>query len=173
MRQATHQPLAAICLRTASTVAGPVLGPMDDWLLLEGTHERLFDRLGAHVIEHEGERGVHFAVWAPNARRVSVVGDFNGWDGRVHPMRARGSSGIWELFVPGLVPGDAYKYEIRTHAGVVLPLKCDPYARGAQMRPDNASLVTAALPERKALPAGRAQAQGSRPWTRRACYARA
>ena len=68
---------------------GPVLGPIDDWLIGEGTHARLYDRLGAHALTHEGVRGVHFAVWAPNARRVSVVGDFNAWDGRRHAMRKR------------------------------------------------------------------------------------
>ena len=80
---------------------------------LEGTHARLFDRLGAHAIEHEGTAGVHFAVWAPNARRVSVVGDFNAWDGRRHVMRRRVDIGVWEIFVPGLGNGTLYKYEIR------------------------------------------------------------
>ena len=81
---------------------GPVLGPMDDYYASEGTHLRLFDKLGAHILVHEGVAGVHFAVWAPNAKRVSVVGDFNGWDGRRHSMRHRPSSGMWEIFLPEL-----------------------------------------------------------------------
>jgi hypothetical protein len=85
---------------------GPVLGPIDDFLIVEGTHHRLFDKLGAHVIDHEGARGVHFAVWAPNARLVSVVGDFNDWDGTRHTMRRRTDTGIWEIFLPGIA-GDA------------------------------------------------------------------
>jgi hypothetical protein len=84
---------------------GPVLGPIDDFLIGEGTHHRLFDKLGAHVIDHEGARGVHFAVWAPNARLVSVVGDFNDWDGTRHPMRRRTDTGIWELFLPDIAGG--------------------------------------------------------------------
>lgn len=81
---------------------GPSLGPLDDHLLVEGTHTRLYERLGAHVIRHQGALGVRFAVWAPNAKRVAVVGAHNGWDGRVHPMRRRLDSGLWELFIPGL-----------------------------------------------------------------------
>ncbi|NJD87516.1 MAG: 1,4-alpha-glucan branching protein GlgB [Betaproteobacteria bacterium] len=120
---------------------GPVLGPMDDWLLVEGTHTRLFDRLGAHAIEHEGARGVHFAVWAPNARRVSVVGDFNAWDGRRHAMRRRVDNGVWEIFVPGLGEGVLYKYEIVGAQGELLPLKADPVGFGAELRPSTASVV--------------------------------
>jgi len=120
---------------------GPVLGPMDDWLLVEGTHERLFDRLGAHAIEHEGTQGVHFAVWAPNARRVSVVGDFNAWDGRRHTMRRRVDNGVWEIFVPGLGEGTLYKYEIVGAQGELLPLKADPVGFGAELRPSTASVV--------------------------------
>ncbi len=120
---------------------GPVLGPMDDWLLVEGTHTRLFDRLGAHEIEHEGARGVHFAVWAPNARRVSVVGDFNAWDGRRHAMRRRVDNGVWEIFVPGVGEGALYKYEIVGPGGELLPLKADPVGFGAQLRPSTASVV--------------------------------
>jgi 1,4-alpha-glucan branching enzyme len=141
---------------------GPLIGEQDLYFLGEGSHLRPFEVLGAHPLRLGDEvyaiEGVRFAVWAPNAQRVSVVGSFNGWDGRRHPMRNRGPSGIWELFIPGVAVGDAYKLEIRTHAGAVLPLKCDPYARGAQMRPDNASLVCAALPPRDPLPAGRARA---------------
>lgn len=119
----------------------PVLGAMDDWLIVEGTHERLYDKLGAHAIVHEGVGGVHFAVWAPNARRVSVVGDFNAWDGRRHMMRRRVDTGVWETFVPGLGEGAVYKYEIVGDDGTLLPLKADPVGFGAEMRPGTASVV--------------------------------
>ena len=88
---------------------GPVMGEMDEYLLGEGTHKRLWQVLGAHLITHEGVDGTHFAVWAPNAQRVSVVGDFNIWDGRRHPMRRRGATGVWETFIPGLGDGASYK----------------------------------------------------------------
>ena len=91
---------------------GPVLGDVDAYLIGEGTHRRLWDALGAHVIEHEGVQGTHFAVWAPSAARVSVIGDFNQWDGRRHPMRRVGVTGVWELFIPGIGDGALYKYEI-------------------------------------------------------------
>ncbi len=84
---------------------GPVLGPMDDYFVREGTHLRLFDKMGAHLLKHEGVQGFHFAVWAPNAQRVSVVGDFNNWDGRRHVMRFRTDSGIWEIFAPDVRSG--------------------------------------------------------------------
>ena len=84
---------------------GPVLGPLDDYYIGEGNHLRLYDRLGAHPMRHEGHEGVHFAVWAPNASRVSVVGDFNGWDGRRHVMRKRLDIGVWEIFIPGAARG--------------------------------------------------------------------
>jgi 1,4-alpha-glucan branching enzyme len=84
---------------------GPVLGELDDYLIGEGTHRRLWEKLGSHVIEHAGVTGAHFAVWAPNASRVSVVGDFNEWDGRRHPMRKRMPAGVWEIFIPGLGEG--------------------------------------------------------------------
>jgi len=119
----------------------PVLGAMDDWLIVEGTHERLYDKLGAHEIEHEGVSGVHFAVWAPNARRVSVVGPFNAWDGRRHVMRRRVDTGVWEIFVPGLGEGAVYKYEIVGDNGALLPLKADPVGFGAEFRPGTASVV--------------------------------
>ena len=106
---------------------GPVLGPMDDYLLVEGAHQRLYDRLGAHPMTHEGVEGTLFAVWAPNARRVSVVGDFNHWDGRRHQMRKRVDSGIWEIFAPGVGEGINYKYEIIGADGALLPLKADPF----------------------------------------------
>src|SRR3546814_8730501 len=99
---------------------GPVLGPMDDHYFAEGSHARLFDKMGAHIITHEGVAGTHFAVWAPNATRVSVVGDFNRWDGRRAPMRRRQDAGIWEIFLPELGVGSAYKYEIVGPDGKVL-----------------------------------------------------
>ena len=120
---------------------GPVLGPTDDFLIAEGTHLRLFDKLGAHLIEHQGAHGVHFAVWAPNARAVSLVGDFNDWDPRRHPMRKRLDIGVWELFLPDIGPGRAYKYRITGPDGTVLPLKADPYAFAAELRPATASLT--------------------------------
>ncbi|MBX7118386.1 MAG: 1,4-alpha-glucan branching protein GlgB [Gemmatimonadaceae bacterium] len=120
---------------------GPVLGPMDDWLIGEGTHGALYDRLGAHVVTHEGAVGVHFAVWAPNAQRVSVIGDFNGWDGRRHPMRLRLGTGVWEIFLPGLDEGTLYKYELIGRDGTLLPLKADPVGFRAELRPDTASIV--------------------------------
>ena len=93
---------------------GPVLTAFDQHLFAEGTHVRSFDRLGARPMVHGIRAGVHFAVWAPNARRVSVVGDFNGWDGRVHPMRRLVTSGLWEIFLPDLGVGDRYKFEVLT-----------------------------------------------------------
>jgi 1,4-alpha-glucan branching enzyme len=120
---------------------GPVLGPMDDWLIGEGTHAQLYDCLGAHRTTHEGTTGVHFAVWAPSAQRVSVVGDFNNWDGRRHVMRRRVANGVWEIFVPALGEGTLYKYEIIGAGGRLLPLKADPVGFGAQLRPSDASVV--------------------------------
>lgn len=120
---------------------GPVLGEMDEYLLGEGSHRRLWQALGAHVMTHEGVEGVHFAVWAPNAERVSVVGDFNVWDGRRNPMRRRGGTGVWEIFMPGLTEGTAYKYEIKGPGGAVMPLKADPVGFGSEHPPANASVV--------------------------------
>jgi 1,4-alpha-glucan branching enzyme len=120
---------------------GPVLGSLDDYLLAEGTHQRIYERLGAHLIEHQRVRGVHFAVWAPNARRVAVVGDFNGWDGRRHQMRKRLGVGVWEIFAPELGEGVAYKYEIVGSGGELLPLKADPVGFSAEMRPSTASMT--------------------------------
>ncbi len=120
---------------------GPVLGQLDEYLLGEGTHKRLWQVLGAHCITHEGVECVHFAVWAPNAERVSVVGKFNIWEGRRHPMRRRGPTGVWETFVPGLGEGETYKYEIRGPGGVLLPLKADPVGFGSEHPPANASVV--------------------------------
>ncbi|MBD8531033.1 1,4-alpha-glucan branching protein GlgB [Massilia sp. CFBP 13647] len=124
---------------------GPVLGEMDIWLLSEGTHYRPYEKLGAHPLRVEGVDGVNFAVWAPNARRVAVVGSFNNWDGRRHAMRKRGASGIWEIFIPGLAAGDVYKFEIKTQAGERL-LKADPFAFRAELRPATASVVAQLMP---------------------------
>ena len=120
---------------------GPVMGELDEYLLGEGAHRQLWRALGAHVLTHEGVRGVHFAVWAPNAQRVSVVGDFNVWDGRRNPMRRRGATGVWELFVPALGEGDTYKYEIIGQDGSVLPQKADPVGFGAEHPPRTGSVV--------------------------------
>ena len=120
---------------------GPALGPLDDYLLVEGTHQRLYERLGAHATTHEGVDGVLFAVWAPQAQRVSIVGDFNQWDGRRHTMRKRVDSGLWELFAPGLGEGTVYKYEIVGAGGNLVPLKADPFGFGSEMRPSTASIV--------------------------------
>ncbi|WBH16926.1 1,4-alpha-glucan branching protein GlgB [Sphingomonas radiodurans] len=121
---------------------GPVLGPVDDLLMAEGTHFRLHDKLGAHLIEHQGASGMHFAVWAPHARRVSVVGDFNDWDGTRHLMRRRGDVGVWEIFLPDIGPGRHYKYEIIGGDGQLQPLKADPYAFATELRPGTASITT-------------------------------
>jgi 1,4-alpha-glucan branching enzyme len=118
----------------------PLLGELDVWLLSEGTHERPYERLGAHPADIDGVPGVSFAVWAPNARRVSVVGNFNNWDGRRHAMRARGASGVWEIFIPHLTAGDLYKFEIKAQSGEVR-LKADPFAFRAELRPGTASVV--------------------------------
>ncbi|MGV8918140.1 MAG: 1,4-alpha-glucan branching protein GlgB [Pseudomonas sp.] len=119
---------------------GQLLGEMDLYLFAEGNHRDLSSALGAQVVNVDGIDGVRFAVWAPNARRVSVVGSFNNWDGRRHPMRARYPSGVWEVFVPRLQPGEAYKYEILGKDGI-LPLKADPVALATQMPPETASVV--------------------------------
>ncbi len=121
---------------------GPVLSDFDEHLLSEGRHEELYCRLGAHPVTHEGVEGTAFAVWAPNARRVSVVGDFNAWDGRRHAMRRRYGAGLWELFIPGLGEGAIYKYEILGVHGDLLPLKADPLAFAAEPPPATASIVS-------------------------------
>ena len=118
-----------------------VLGPIDDFLIAQGTHLRLFDKMGAHLIEHQGICGVHFAVWAPNARLVTLVGDFNDWDHRRHPMRRRADIGVWEIFIPEIGLGRAYKYRIVADDGTVQPLKADPFAFAAELRPKTASIV--------------------------------
>jgi len=118
----------------------PGPGELDLYLLAEGRHQRLFNWLGAHPQIRGGVTGTAFAVWAPNAERVSVVGDFNHWNGLRHPMRSLGESGVWELFIPGLEPATLYKYELRTRQGE-LRLKTDPLAFRMELRPQNASLV--------------------------------
>ncbi|HVH59118.1 MAG TPA: hypothetical protein VM709_02255, partial [Candidatus Sulfotelmatobacter sp.] len=118
-----------------------VLSEFDLYLMGEGRHYDTYEKLGAHLITLEGVRGVQFAVWAPSAQRVSIVGDFNRWDGRVHPMRARGSSGIWEIFIPELAEGAIYKFEIIGPEGNILPLKADPYAFRSELRPNTGSIV--------------------------------
>ncbi len=131
----------------------PVLSDYDLYLLGEGNHLRLYDKLGAHPMEIEGVAGVGFVVWAPNAQRVSVVGDFNLWDGRRHAMRVRGN-GYWEIFVPNARAGDKYKYEIVSRSGDMLPLKSDPVGFAGEMRPATASVVVDAgkLPHPRAAP---------------------
>ena len=117
----------------------PTLGELDLHLFGEGRHEHIYEKLGAHVSTHEGKRGVRFAVWAPNAKGVSVVGDFNEWDRARNPMRSLGSSGVWELFIPGLRQGELYKYEIKS--GRHKFLKADPYALMMEVPPNTSSIV--------------------------------
>jgi 1,4-alpha-glucan branching enzyme len=117
------------------------LSDLDLHLFAEGRHYRLYERLGAQVATVEGVHGINFAVWAPNAMRVSVVGDFNGWDGRRHLMRNRGETGLWELFIPDLASGEIYKYEIRARDQDFTMLKADPFAFAAELRPKTGSIV--------------------------------
>ncbi|MCX9156703.1 1,4-alpha-glucan branching protein GlgB [Niveibacterium sp. 24ML] len=134
----------------------PILGETDAWLLAEGTHLRPFEVLGAHLREMEGVQGTAFAVWAPNAQRVSVVGEFNQWDGRRNPMRLRRECGVWEIFIPAVGVGTLYKFELRSHHGELM-VKADPCGFGSELRPRTASTV-AVLPPRKPLPEGRREA---------------
>jgi 1,4-alpha-glucan branching enzyme len=119
----------------------PVLSDFDLHIFAEGTDLRTYDKLGAHLTQRGGVAGVFFAVWAPNASRVSVIGDFNSWDGSRHPMRARGLTGLWELFIPGLGEGEKYKFEVRSRSGEYIVRKSDPYAFYAEVRPNTASIV--------------------------------
>ncbi|QGF33819.1 1,4-alpha-glucan branching protein GlgB [Pasteurella multocida] len=123
----------------------PMLADLDNWLLSEGSHLRPYEVLGAHFMECDGVSGVNFRLWAPNAKRVSIVGDFNYWDGRRHPMRFHQKSGVWELFLPKASLGQLYKFELIDCHGQ-LRLKADPYAFSSQLRPDTASQISA-LPE--------------------------
>ncbi len=118
-----------------------LLTEFDLYLMGEGRHYDTYEKMGAHVKTLEGVSGVHFAVWAPNARRVSVVGNFNGWDGRVHAMRARGNSGVWEIFLPEQGENAVYKYEIVGPDNNLVPLKADPYGFSSELRPNNGSVV--------------------------------
>ena len=118
----------------------PTIGELDQYLFAKGVHYNLYNRLGAHKVVHQGIAGVKFAVWAPSAKRVSLVADFNHWDGRTNPMRSMGQSGIWELFVPGLNDGQKYKFEIKTQSGEIR-VKADPYAFSSELRPATASVV--------------------------------
>ncbi|GIV81479.1 MAG: hypothetical protein KatS3mg051_0833 [Anaerolineae bacterium] len=120
---------------------GPLLTDYDLYLLSEGRHFSSYEKLGAHVREVDGVRGVHFAVWAPNAYRVSVIGDFNGWDARVHPMRLHVDAGIWELFIPGVGEGAMYKFDLRSRFDGFQAQKTDPYGFFQEMRPRTASIV--------------------------------
>ncbi|MDE3045733.1 MAG: 1,4-alpha-glucan branching protein GlgB [Verrucomicrobiota bacterium] len=119
----------------------PLVGEMDAYLFNAGCHYQLYRVLGANFREAEGVEGVHFAVWAPNARSVSLVADFNHWDGRISPMRCMGASGIWELFIPGLKEGTKYKFEVRSKDGM-LRIKSDPHAFFSELRPQTASVVS-------------------------------
>jgi 1,4-alpha-glucan branching enzyme len=120
---------------------GPVLGELDEHLLAQGQHQRIWQVLGAHVMMHQGVSGTHFAVWAPNAQRVSVVGDFNAWDGRRAPMRLRPACGVWEIFLPQIGEGAVYRFEILGPDWQILPLKSDPVGFGSEHAPANASVV--------------------------------
>jgi len=119
----------------------PVLTDFDLHLIGEGSHYKTYEKLGTHIMEINGIKGVHFAVWAPNARRVSVIGDFNRWDGRRHPMRILGASGIWEIFIPGLNEGELYKFEIKSRRKKQIFEKSDPYAFYSEIRPKTASII--------------------------------
>ncbi len=135
---------------------GSHLQEMDEWLLTEGTHLRPYEALGAHPAEFDGVAGVNFAVWAPNAQRVSVIGEFNNWDGRRHVMRRHAASGIWEIFIPAVPFNALYKFEIRDATGNVRQ-KADPFAFASELRPTTASVVRG-LPEKMPEPAFRRQA---------------
>jgi 1,4-alpha-glucan branching enzyme len=138
---------------------GPVLGDIDAWLLAEGSHLRPYEILGATPRHMDGVAGTSFAVWAPNASRVSVVGEFNLWDGRRHPMRLRRECGVWEIFLPGVLAGTAYKFELLDANGRLLPQKADPFARQSELRPATASVVAVMPPVAVPSPA-RAAANG-------------
>jgi 1,4-alpha-glucan branching enzyme len=125
---------------------GLLLGDLDVHLIAEGRHRELANCLGAHAMRIEGIDGVRFAVWAPNASRVSVIGDFNSWDGRRHPMRRRIEAGLWEIFIPRLRPGALYKFELRDAWGHTLPAKADPVALQAEVPPATASIVADPMP---------------------------
>jgi 1,4-alpha-glucan branching enzyme len=137
---ATTWPGGVEAVEEDAYAAWPTLGEIDLHLIAEGRHRRLWDVLGAHHRTHDGVEGTAFAVWAPNARGVSVVGDFNFWDGRKNPMRTLGNSGVWELFLPRVTPGTRYKFEVRGADGTTVQ-RADPMARFAEVPPGTASIV--------------------------------
>ncbi len=122
----------------------PHISRQDLYLFSEGRLHQGYRMLGSHTVENDGIKGIRFAVWAPNAERVSVVGEFNGWDGRIHPMRLHGSSGVWELFIPEIMQNSLYRYEIRNRSTGHLLVKTDPYAQGYELRPGTAALASPA-----------------------------
>ena len=126
--------------RAVTAGGSRVISDYDLYLFGEGNHTRIYDKLGAHAVTIDGVAGVHFGVWAPNARRVSVVGDFNGWDGREHPMRHLGASGVWDAFIPAAQEGQRYKFELQTRHGSLL-LKSDPYGVAFERPPATASII--------------------------------
>jgi 1,4-alpha-glucan branching enzyme len=140
----------------------PTLGDLDLHLIAEGTHRRLWEALGAHVVSVAGVQGTRFAVWAPSARAVALIGDANAWDRRLHPMRSLGASGVWELFVPGVAAGSAYKFAVRARAGDTLE-KADPLARRTEAPPRTASVVAAPSAHRWADERWRAGRRAARP----------
>ncbi len=149
-----------LCVQWSSTIEietvddpyryGPLLGELDLWLLAEGTELRPGDKLGAHAHRIGESHGTRFAVWAPSAQRVAVVGDWNMWDERRHPLRRRVEAGIWEIYIPGVGPGARYKFAILEATGRRGPWRADPYARECELRPATASVVAAALPQPQA-----------------------
>ena len=116
------------------------ISELDTYLFAKGTHYEIYEKMGAHLAEEDGKAGTYFSVWAPNARSVSVVGDFNNWDRTAHPMQPVQQSGIWDIFVPGVKAGDLYKFAVETSQGYTV-LKADPYGNQSELRPDNASVV--------------------------------
>lgn len=152
-----HAPQERAQILADSYAYGALITEVELQALARGDHPQPYTVLGAHILSVANVAGVRFSVWAPNASRVSVVGDFNQWDGRRHAMRFRHTAGVWEIFVPHAAEGDLYKFEILGPLGNLLPLKADPYARAAQLRPDTASRV-AAIPAPCALPVERAAA---------------
>ncbi len=130
----------------------PLLGASDLWLLAEGTEQRPYDKLGAQCFHVDGEDGTMFTVWAPQAQRVAVVGDWNFWDERRHPMRLRCEAGVWEIFLPAVLPGARYKFAILDVQGARLAWRADPYARQCELRPATASVVATALPRAAGAP---------------------
>ncbi len=143
-RLRTHFPSGATFEFEDAYSFSPTLSNEDLYLFNQGNHHRIYEKLGAHAITYEGVTGYSFAVWAPNARRVSVVGDFNQWDGRRHPMRLLDKSGIWELFIPNLTPGQKYKFELYD-TNHQIQLKADPYANCGEFEGGHASILTESL----------------------------